>query len=226
MSVSPIFECRICRDEQPPLRLSCRCNTHVHPQCLNRWLSYRADAQFPLLSPVETAACEVCNQPFFEDALNATLKSETTHTCGFRVAERLSWIGNYFITVEGCLLLFLFVLATMGHIIFVVYIYKSAVDPTQYSMQRLALALLNAVLTLTLLVVVQRVVTKWLRENDFLFALANTPLITDVESPTPTPQHNRQCGVVCQLLLGALLSAIAAAEIFFLVRQLPLGGPP
>ncbi|PXF41334.1 hypothetical protein BWQ96_08949 [Gracilariopsis chorda] len=109
----------------------------------------------------------------------------------------------------------------MGHILFVIGMYNAASDPTEYSLQRLALAVVNAMLTLTLLVVVQRVVSRRLREGDFVFALANASLIPDVENAVPAAQNHRPCGFVYQLLLGGFLSALAAAEIFFLVRQLP-----
>lgn len=201
--------------------LSCRCNTHVHPRCLKRWLSYRSDAQFPLLSPAETATCEVCNEPFYEDALETESKSSENDGFCSRLFVWFTALFNYLLTVEGCLLLFLFVLAAMGHILFVISMYSAASDPTEYSLQRLALALVNAMLTLSLLVVVQRVVSRRLREGDFVFALANASLIPDVENALPAPQSYRPCGFVYQLLLGGFLSALAAAEIFFLVRQLP-----
>lgn len=193
-------ECRICRDVTPPLLHACRCNTPVHAACLHRWLGYRADTNFPLLTPTRTE-CEVCKQPF-----HSTVK--TPKTC------------ENFISLEACLLLFLLVLAIMGHLIFVLGIYRGATR--EYSLQRSCLAFVNAVLTIGLLILVQKVVSRWLRESDFFVALASAPLASgDVETGVATTEERPRNSFVCQVFLGACLSIVAAAEIFFLLQQLP-----
>lgn len=207
-------ECRICRDSTPPLHTSCRCNTHVHTSCLHRWLCYRSDAQFPLLSQRAATTCEVCRHPFRAEVLpeakgEATNLMSVCRTC------------DYLVSVEGCLAVFLFVMAVMGHIIFVLGMYKGA-ESEEFSVQRIALGVINAILTLSLLVLVQKMVSRWLRETDFTVAWPNAlPFGGDVE--TGFMGSGRRCGFVCHVLLGGVLAIAAVAEIFFLARQLPLG---
>lgn len=131
---------------------------------------------------------------------------------------------EWVMSVEGCLLIFLFVMAVMGHILFLVGIYQGA-SKDEYSIARVALGVANAVLTISLLVLVQKIVSRWLRESDFFAAVASAYCVNDVEvahSQQTQGYGRRGCGFVYQVLLGGVLSVLAAAEIFFLLRQLPL----
>lgn len=188
----------------------------MHAHCLRRWLGHRSDIQFPLLSARQHAVCEVCQHPYTLGALCDKVEYNNPWR------RRCDALCTYLVTVEACLLLFLFVLAAMGHALFVLGMYGCA-ESKQYSLQRVGLAVVNAVLTFSWLVLVQRIVSRCLRESDFLLALASAPLTGDVEAAVtiPTTGEGRPCGFVAQLILGACLSLLAAAEIFFLFRHLP-----
>lgn len=128
------------------------------------------------------------------------------------LSGRVDGVCEYFLSVEGCLLIFLFVLAVMGHALFVVGMYAGA-RKDQYSIARVALGAVNAVLTVSLLVLVQKIVSRWLREADLY--------CNDVETGQGREGAGRGCGVFWQVLLGGVLLLLAAAEFFFLLRQLP-----
>lgn len=249
-------ECRICRDNDTssPLLIVCKCTTRVHVHCLRRWVGYRADAMFPLLASESYTTCEVCRHPinpnFVNNIYNYTSSSSSTAISGnCLIGRKLLAHGErlceYLVSVEGCLLIFLFVLAVMGHLLFVLGIYNGT-NPDQYVVERMVLGIANALLTLSLLVLVQKIVSRWLRESDLLLAVASAPLHSnDLEAqaytvtgitPTVTLTTNEgtsrrvltntthgRCSFLGQVLLGAILSILAAAELFFLMRQLPFG---
>lgn len=239
-------ECRICRDGASAgvLSSACRCATLVHSACLRRWVSHRADALFPLLLAGGRDVCEVCRGPFRRDLLHGSVslgrsslveegvvadKGDASWWGGSsvvrRIAEGAGPICEWVMSVEGCLLIFLFVLAVMGHVLFLVGMYQGA-SKDQYSIERVALGVANAVLTISLLVLVQKIVSRWLRESDFFAAVASAYCVNDVEAAQMLQSQGegrRGCGFVSQVLLGGVLSVLAAAEIFFLLRQLPLG---
>lgn len=220
-------ECRICREGSDAGELTwvCRCTTQVHGECLRRWVAQRADSLFPLLAG-GSELCEVCRSPLRREVL---------------IGEGGGWVGGvkrrveggvlWMLSVEGCLLMFLFVLAVLGHILFVVGVYDGAGEDEDdmYSIERVAMGVLNAVLTMSLLVLVQKVVSRWLRERDFLMAVAAMDYGGDVErgGAVVGGAERRNCGrcggVVCQVILGGVLSVLAAAEIFFLLTMLPIG---
>eukprot|EP00177_Eucheuma_denticulatum_P003917 GFKZ01007083.1.p1 GENE.GFKZ01007083.1~~GFKZ01007083.1.p1 ORF type:complete len:237 (+),score=34.77 GFKZ01007083.1:283-993(+) len=222
------LECRICREGSDAGELTsvCRCSTQVHPECLRRWVAQRADALFPLLLAGGGEVCEICRAPLKREVL---------------VGEGGGWVSGvkrrveggvvWMLSVEGCLLMFLFVLAVLGHVLFVVGVYDVAEgdEDDMYSLERVAMGVLNAVLTMSLLVLVQKIVSRWLRERDFLIAVAAMDCGGDVERGAAAGggadgRHWGRCGgVVCQIALGTVLSVLAAAEIFFLMTMLPIG---
>lgn len=164
-------------------------------------------------------------------------------------------------TVESCLFIFLLVLAVMGHALFVLSIYKGA-EKDEHSLKRVCLAAANALVTLSLLILVQKLASRWLRETDSGETIVSVPrtiapaTVTDEQlnmddesiasrqsgDPSNRSEYTRlavadveaqvreyrayatRCTTFSQVILGAFLSVIAAAEIFFLVRELPLGG--
>lgn len=145
-----------------------------------------------------------------------------------RVAVKADEFCVWMLSVEGCLLIFLFVLAVLGHVLFVVGIYGGADNRREegdaYSIERVALGGVNAVLTMSLLVLVQKVVSRWLRERDFFLAVASVDC-GDLESGEGGGRRDwRRCNAVCQVALGGILSAVAGAEIFFLLTLLPVEG--
>lgn len=294
-------ECRICRESTGPLMsATCRCNTVVHATCLRRWHGYRADALFPLLSSTARNLCEICRHPVnlskshntqdvtsssststsasASNTLTSSLLAKCESCCllpralstyAYRVCEDI-------LTLESCLFIFLFVLAVMGHALFVLSVYKGA-EKDEHSLKRVCLAGANAIVTLSLLILVQKLASRWLREMDSfssssssannggggetIVTVPRTELHTtgmerrpdldddqqSVVGSLPGGSVNRseytglaaadieaqvreyrayttRCTTFSQVLLGAFLSVIAAAEIFFLVRELPLGG--
>lgn len=297
-------ECRICRESTGPLvSATCRCNTVVHATCLRRWHGYRADALFPLLSSAARNICEICRHPVnlskshniqditssssSSSASTPALASDTLtpsflakcESC-FLLPRALSTsvyrICEDVLTLESCLFIFLFVLAVMGHALFVLSVYKGA-EKDEHSLKRVCLAAANAIVTLGLLILVQKLASRWLREmdsfssssslanggggGDTIVSIPRTELHTtgmerrpdladdqqSVVGSLPGGSVNRseysglaaadieaqvreyrayttRCTTFSQVLLGAILSVIAAAEIFFLVRELPLGG--
>lgn len=132
----------------------------------------------------------------------------------------------------------------MGHALFVLGIYKG-VSRDEHSLKRVGLAVANAVVTFSLLVFVQKQAMRWLREAELsgLSSVSPTGLtssqnetnahvtngvptvsVSDIEAQLGTERYASRCTTFSQVVLGAFLSVIAAAEIFFLVAQLPLGG--
>lgn len=268
-------ECRICRESTGTLMsATCRCNTVVHMACLRRWQGYRADALFPLLSSTTRNMCEICRHPVNLSKGNHTNHDTTAGQSSSSPASisSLLW-ANYeaccllpraistcvnrmcedAFTVESCLFTFLVVLAVMGHALFVLSVYKGAEKKDEHSLKRMCLAIANAVVTLSLLIVVQKLASRWLREMeagetivDIPRSVATLPTVAngrpDINDDSTAHQQQQQaaadieaqvreyrayttrCTTFSQVLLGAFLSVIAAAEIFFLVRELPLGG--
>lgn len=278
-------ECRICRDSTGPLISStCRCNSVVHANCLRQWQGYRADALFPLLCSSSRNVCEVCRHPVTLSTVRTTeapinyalhhqplisqdrsvsisvmtkydaccLLPRAIRAYIFRLCEDV-------FTVESCLFIFLFVLAVMGHALFVLSVYKGA-EQDEHSLKRVCLAAANALVTLSLLILAQKLASRWLRELDndgMILPITNNPPssltemrradvgddqglfqhsgesniterglgMADIESQAREYRaYTTRCTTFSQVLLGAFLSVIAAAEIFFLVRELPLGG--
>lgn len=224
-------ECRICRETTGTLLPSCRCNTVVHADCLHRWLDYRADALFPLLSSAAHDVCEICRHPIHASVRAAwqPLLPAPAAKCSALLLPRallsqaLRFCDTAF-TVETCLFLFLFVLAVTGHALFVAGVYKG-VSRDEHALKRVALALANAAVTLSLLVLVHKLAMRWLRDADVgaHTSSAHVPIAHDVEAQLASDRFASRCTTFSQILVGALLSVIAAAEIFLVVMQLPLG---
>lgn len=139
--------------------------------------------------------------------------------------------------METCVFVFLLVLAIMGHALFVMGVFKGAVQADEHSHKRIVLALANAILTIFLLICLQKLILRWLREAQLSPAPAPTPTpAPDIESqdgagsnnvgaaPVVEQRYATRCTTVAQVVLGALLSVVAAAEIFLIIRELPLGG--
>lgn len=229
------LECRICRESDGQLISPCRCNTVVHAACLQKWVGYRADALFPLLSSSIRNACEICRAPI-DSKVRQSWQSSASSLSMWRLIGRRVW--NFAFTVETCLFLFLFVLAVMGHALFVMGVFKgisnNGYDDDEHSHKRIALAFANAVVTFALLICVQKIVVRWLREADANVTVgrSNGNVVVDVghsgiSSATAIVSDHRyasRCTTLAQLVLGAFLSIVAAAEIFLLIRALPLGG--
>lgn len=225
-------ECRICREAAGVLLRPCRCSTPVHAACLRRWVSQRAAALFPLLQR-RAPTCEVCLTQY------DPLPEEFQHKDAW--CSRADRICEYLVTLEGCLLLFLFVLALMGHALFLLSMY-GGVHVEQFAIERLALGIANAILTGCLLVLVQRVVSRWLRESDFLLAVAAAPLpdeaslqstqgadddMLSTQREFGLSSHAHSSGnvsrrssrsVLGHVILGASLSVVAACEVFLLMH--------
>lgn len=243
--VIAVEECRICRDTTPPLFPACACKTVVHAQCLRRWLGCRADAHFPLLSGGTRHVCEVCRHPIHADVRRvwhaptpppAVAEASGRPMQGKRarvlllppaLADRAESLCNYLLTVEGCLLIFLAVLAAMGHALFVVGIYRASANDA-YSSHRLALASANAVLTVTVLVLVHKMVSRCLREAEGVGggnSVSPQAMYLATEDGVPTrAEDGVKWTLVGQVVLGVVLSVVAAAEIYLIVQELPLGG--
>lgn len=240
------LECRICRESDGQLISPCRCNTVVHRACLDRWVGYREDALFPLLSAAARDVCEVCRHPFDattrsawdgarnndNDATDNTFKDDRCALSrAVAVATHRLYVNAF--TVESCLCVFLFVLAVMGHALFVLGMYKG-VETDEHSLKRVALAVANAVLTFILLYVILKLAIRWLRDSENGSHLMpslqatdpdmNTTSVSDLESQHVSDRYGNRCSTLSQVIIGALLSVIAAAEIFLIVRELPLGG--
>lgn len=195
-------------------------------------MSQRADAMFPLLLAGGRERCEICKSPLRREVLVDGGDGDGEEGRGVggmcrRMAVKADEACVWVLSVEGCLLIFLFVLAVLGHVLFVVGIYdgadKRGEEGDVYSIERVALGVVNAVLTMSLLVLVQKVVSRWLRERDFFLAVASVDC-GDLESGEGQRREWRRCGGVCQVVLGGILSAVAGAEIFFLLTVLPMGG--
>lgn len=242
-------ECRICRQSGGQLVSACRCNTVVHADCLERWVRYRADALFPLLSVATREECEICRHPLdvgarglwgsrtggvASGAASGAMGNEKEE--GFlltrAVASMTRRVLEAAFTVEGCLFIFLFMLAVMGHALFVLGVYRGA-ENDEHSLKRVGLALANAVLTFTLLIFVQKVAARWLRDAEHGSPSIVAPLSdeehnsaqpSDWPTQSSSDRYASRCTTLSQVLLGAVLSVVAAAEIFLLVRELPLGG--
>lgn len=240
------LECRICRETNGQLVSPCRCNTVVHRACLERWVGYREDALFPLLSAITRDVCEVCRHPFntrahspWDGSMNndndSTGNTNKDDRCALSravaVATRRLYVTAF--TVESCLCVFLFVLAVMGHALFVLGMYKG-VETDEHSLKRIALAIANAVLTFTLLFVVLKLTIRWLRDSEnglnsissvqIIDTDTNSVSVSDVEAQHVPDRYGNRCSTLSQVIVGAVLSVIAAAEIFLIVRELPLGG--
>lgn len=167
-------ECSICRGAEGDLVFPCACSAPVHAACLREWVSFRADALFPLLLAEGGAVCGVCRCTYDGGVLGRK--------------------AGTFLSVEGCLLLFLLVLAVMGHVLFLMGVYKGG---GSYVIEKGTLAVVNAVLTGTLLVCVQKAVSRWLRESEM----------------------QRGGGTLAQVALGVGLSGVAGCEIFLLLSN-------
>lgn len=90
------------------------------------------------------------------------------------------------LSIEGCLFLFLFVLAVTGHSIFLLHMYDTDREYDEYRDERLVLAFANAILSCGILAIVQRSVSRWLREGALV-----TELNTNNDLPPPaTAAHS------------------------------------
>lgn len=187
---------------------------------------------FPLLLAGGRERCEICRSLLRREVLVSGDERNEEEERGIggvcrRMVLKADEACVWMLSVEGCLLIFLFVLAVLGHVLFVVGIYdgagKRGEEGDVYSIERVALGVVNAVLTMSLLVLVQKVVSRWLRERDFFLAVASVDC-GDLESGEGERREWRRCGSICQMVLGGILSAVAGAEIFFLLTLLPMGG--
>jgi RING-variant domain len=205
MNNTEMFECRICRDENPPLLRPCRCSSSVHVTCLKRWVESRTSVLFPLTFSPKPPSCEVCLAPYTAAAeANATRPGEegcknialadhgpywlTRFRLGLCAPDPLallprSAVCDHIVSLESCLLLCLTALAISGHTIFLVHM-RAHVSVNEYPRERVLLAGLNALLSACILVLVQKIVSRWLRDGQNL-AFSNLTMThrSDIESP-------------------------------------------
>lgn len=108
------------------------------------------------------------------------------------------------ISVECCLLMFIFVLGVTGHGIYLLWMYGEKNSWTkhtlkQYVVERFALGVVNAVLTLAFLVLLKKMVTKW---------------IASVDSEGGTEGEGWK---LVPVFGGTLLSMVAAFEVYMVL---------
>jgi hypothetical protein len=205
MNKADTSECRICRDESPPLLRPCRCASVVHVVCLKRWVASRVSAHFPLTFSPSNPSCEVCLAPYAAENTADTSSMARAGNKGSLFADsgphrmfgvRLSIcesdplallprpaICDQLVSLESCLLLCLTALAVSGHTIFLVHM-RAHVSINEYPRERVLLAGLNAVLSACILFLVQKIVSRWLREGPHSFLSGAADGNSDIENPS------------------------------------------
>lgn len=117
------------------------------------------------------------------------------------------------------MLIFVLVLAVMGHVLYVINVWRGE----EYKEERLYLGVLNAVLMMGLLVLARRIVSRWLREEDFFVAVAGA-LDRDLEVGEAEIEGEAGGGNVCKSfrLWGGGVCVVGGVEMWLLLRELPL----
>lgn len=129
------------------------------------------------------------------------------------------------------MLLCLFVLAVSGHTIFVVRMYATpglaAGAVEGYGRERLLLAVLNAGLTFAILVLVRKIVVRWIRDaasfENALGSAAALPVLatgSEVSQGQAGLRAAPPLGTYGQVALSACLSVCAGAEVYLLISAL------
>jgi RING-variant domain len=284
-------DCRICREQTPPLLHPCRCSSLVHLPCLRRWVATRAAAAFPL-APYVQPSCEVCLAPYAAAPDTVAAPEPPPHAKHpFSLAAALArfrapgdplqlqprdWSSTCdgFLSLEACALMCLSALAFVAHWIYILGVYGTDVsapgpspqmstaasafssvtaaaeepivtgrDDQSFHSERLLLAAVNALLILAILVLVQKLVSRCLREMSSGLPNTASPglsysstdattFVTARQGSSSPSSSNSSAGIVhavqrseaCHgaghFLLTVILSVTAGAEVFFLLSAL------
>lgn len=219
----PPPECRICREPQPPLLQPCLCTSFVHQPCLARWTASRASSDLPLTAP-GPPSCEICLAPYASKSASSASACEALDPLA--LLPRTALCATV-LSLEACVLLILFVLAVSGHTFFLFRVYTPAAKTpggTEYALQRLLLAVVNAGLTFGILALVRKIASRWLRESAQAAAEGGGNATGSGSGamllPAPASFGAGASSHAGQVTLGGVLSLVAGAEVYLLVSAL------